>query len=142
MKKIILSILLLFTFSILFACSSKVDTKSTNNQNSETVFKPGVYKASENGVLTYYYEFYENDNSGTFTDTEGISGLPFRFDVLEVNGNITKAMFHMADESDNTKATITKKNENEYTLELEYENSPATYELIFTNEKIDDLIKK
>jgi hypothetical protein len=136
MKKILLAVCLLFGATFLFCCTPKAT-------ESKTFFKPGLYEAKVNGNLTYYYSFYDTGNDGSFTDKEGISGLPFRFDVVEQTGNTAKLMFHMGGEDDNTEATVTTKNENEYTLL--YKDNPGTIELTFLDSdlnKLNSLINK
>lgn len=136
MKKILLAICLLFGAALLFCCTPKT-------VESKTFFKPGLYEAKVNGNLTYYYSFYDTGNDGSFIDKEGISGLPFRFDVKEQNGNTATLVFHLGGEDDNTEASVTIKNENEYTLL--YKDNPDTIDLTFIDsnlDKLDSLINK
>ena len=126
MKKVLLLLLILFSLTSLFACA-----KISN----ENIFKSGIYESRTNGELTHYYTFYKNENSGTINNVDGMSGLPFRYDISEVNGNQAKIVFHFADESDNTEVTVTMKNENEYLIKY----SNRTDELKFVNEDLDKL---
>ena len=126
MKKVLLLLLILFSLTSLFACA-----KIAN----ENIFKSGIYESRTNGELTHYYTFYKNENSGTINNVDGMSGLPFRYDISEVNGNQAKIVFHFADESDNTEVTVTMKNENEYLIKY----SNRTDELKFVNEDLDKL---
>ncbi|MBR0039727.1 MAG: hypothetical protein IJP71_06975 [Lachnospiraceae bacterium] len=125
MKKILLTILMLFSLISLFACA-----KITN----ENIFKSGIYESRTNGELTHYYTFYKNENSGTVDVKDGMTGVPFRFDILEVKGNKAELMFHMADEGDNTEATVIMKNDNEYTVKYK---DGKTDELKFVDEDLN-----
>ena len=134
MKKLLLTICLLLGVVSLYCCTPKA-------AESKTFFKPGLYEAKINGELTYYYSFYDTGNDGSFIDKEGISGLPFRFDVVDKNGNAATLMFHMGGEDDNTEATVIIKNENEFSLS--YNNSTDTLELSFLDSdlsKLDSLL--
>lgn len=136
MKKMLSTICLFISAMFLFCCAPKAT-------ESQTFFKPGLYEAKVNGSLTYYYSFYDTGNDGSFIDKEGISGLPFKFDVVNKNGNTATLMFHMGGEGDNTEASVTIKNENEYTLL--YKDNPDAIELTFIDsdlKKLDSLMNK
>lgn len=127
MKKALLALLILFSLNTLLACA-----KITN----ENIFKSGIYESRTNGEFTHYYTFYKGENSGTYDVKDGMTGVPFRFDVLEVKGNKAELMFHMADEGDNTEATVIMKNENEYTIKYK---DGRTDELKFVDEDLTKL---
>lgn len=134
MKKILLTICLLLSLNFLFCCSPKAE-------EGKTFFKPGLYEAKVNGILIYYYSFYEDGNDGSFIDKDGLSGLPFSFDVIDKNGNAATLMFHMGGEDDNTEATAIIKNENEFSLS--YKDSTDALDLNFIDSditKLDSLI--
>ena len=84
MKKILVAILMLFSLISLFACA-----KITN----ENIFKSGIYESRTNGELTHYYTFYKNENSGTVDVKDGMTGVPFRFDILELSVAISPLYF-------------------------------------------------
>lgn len=119
MKKALSALFLIICMLLATSCGSKI--------TNENIFKPGTYEARTNGELSSHYTFYSGDNGGTIDNIDGVSGLPFRYDIIEVNGNKAKLMFHFADESDNTEVTVTMKNENEYSLKY----SDKTDELKF-----------
>lgn len=128
MKKILLSLSLTISMILMSSCGSKI-----SNPN---VFKSGIYEGRTNGELAYYYTFNPNENTGTVDVKDGITGLPFRFDILEVKGNKAELMFHMADEGDNTEATVIMKNENKYTIKYK---DGRTDELKFVDEDLTKL---
>lgn len=128
MKKIILTLCLIISVMLVAGCGSKI-----TNPN---IFKSGIYEGITNGELSYYYTFYPNENSGTIDVKDGMTGVPFRFDILEVKGNKAELMFHMADEGDNTEATVIMKNENEYTIKYK---DGRTDELKFADEDLTKL---
>ena len=127
MKKILLSFSLIISLMLTTGCSSKI-----TNSN---VFKAGIYEAKTDGVISSYYSFYSDENGGTISTADGMSGLPFRYDINEINGNQAKVTLHIADESDNTDVVVTMKNENEFSIEY----SNRTDELKFVNEDLDKL---
>lgn len=127
MKKLLLVLSIIISVALTSGCSTKI-----TNPN---VFKSGIYESKTDGVVSNYYSFYPAENSGTINNVDGMSGLPFRYDISEVNGNQAKIVFHFADESDNTEVTVTMKNENEYLIKY----SNRTDELKFVNEDLDKL---
>lgn len=128
MKRIILAFAIIISAISLISCGPKI--------NSEHIFKSGIYESKTNNELTHYYTFYKDENGGTVDEKTGTTGLPFRFDVLDVKGNKANVVFHMGDESDNTKATITMKNENEYTINYD---DGRVHQLTFVNEDLKQL---
>ena len=125
MKKILLVLCLITSTLFITSCGSRI--------TNENIFKSGIYESRNGGELTHYYTFYKGENSGTVDVKDGMTGLPFRFDIVEVKGNKATVVFHMGDESDNTEATITMKNENEYTIKY----NDRTDELKFVNEDLN-----
>lgn len=127
MKRTLLALCLIINSVLLTSCGTKI-----TNPN---IFKSGIYEGRTNAELSYYYTFYPGENSGTVDVKDGITGLPFRFDIIEVKGSKAKLIFHLGDESDNTEVTVTMKNENEYTI-----NYPdRTDNLKFIDENLDNL---
>lgn len=128
MKKLFIAFLILSSLTSLLCCGPKI--------TNEHIFRVGIYEASTNGELTNYYTFYGDENSGTVDVKDGMTGVPFRFDILELKGNKAKLMFHMGDESDNTPANVTMKNEDEYTINYD---DGRVHNLKFVNEDLTKL---
>ena len=127
MKKVLLILSIIISTILFTGCRSEI-----TNPN---IFKSGIYEGITNSELNYYYTFYPEENCGTVDVKDGITGLPFRFDIIEVKGNKANLMFHLADESDNTKVTVTMKNENEYTIKY----PDRTDTLKFIDEDLNNL---
>lgn len=128
MKRTLLALCLIINSVLLTSCGTKI-----TNPN---IFKSGIYEGRTNAELSYYYTFYPGENSGTVDVKDGMTGVPFRFDILEVKGNKAELMFHMADEGDNTEAIVIMKNENEYTIKYK---DGRTDELKFADEDLTKL---
>ena len=127
MKKLLLFLCVILSAFCTISCASKI--------TNENIFKSGIYESRNDGELTYYYTFYKGENSGTIDVIDGRTGMPFRFDIIEVKGNTAKLMFHLADESDNTEVNVTMKNENEYTIKY----PDRTDSLTFVDEDLNKL---